>query len=437
MIVACYGFPVSHPQRGTNEVLLSDALAYLSSLTCPSFLAGDLNDSVHTSPILSMASAIGVHDLTPNLPTTMKKDGQIANAPPLDHVMANRSALDSAPKVRIDYRILLSDHFPLSLTLNLQTSSTSQIAWPAATSADLNVTAPIVWEYTSYTYQEWQANACAWIEQATQCKLLAKDVWTKKEKVHSGPKKNLNVRRLLKLQSALSEVVLHASTRPKVDAIRRKVLALKWRPWRSLLHDLNTLHVQVKEELERVIQRQHETLISKWKEVARGWNSSSSKVFAYLRNPLPQKSVAIHHLGAVQSDPLKVQDALFSYWAELENWSGSQLKSCLEVLEDKYSFLLPHYEYQAYVQPSDLMDVAKSTRASSPGVDGWTHKELAILPVHAWLDLMMVCSWNPASTMIVLRQLDKCLQKGAYQQGGHWRPYPSSDQTYRCLQSHS
>ena len=90
VLVACYGFPVSHPQRGANEVLLSDALAYLSSLTFPSFLAGDLNDSVHTSPILSMASAIGVHDLTPNLPTTMKKDGQIANVPPLDHVMANR-----------------------------------------------------------------------------------------------------------------------------------------------------------------------------------------------------------------------------------------------------------------------------------------------------------------------------------------------------------
>ena len=99
MLVACYGLPVSHPQRGTNEVLLSDTLAYLSSLTCPSFLAGDLNDSVHTSPILSMDSAIGVHDLTPNLPTTMKKDGQIANVPPLDHVMANRCALDSAPKV--------------------------------------------------------------------------------------------------------------------------------------------------------------------------------------------------------------------------------------------------------------------------------------------------------------------------------------------------
>ena len=113
------------------------------------------------------------------------------------------------------------------------------------------------------------------------------------------------------------------------------LLLLKWKlsegrsllssgdPGRKLLlHDLNTLHVQVKEELERVIQKQHETLISKWKDVARGWNSSSSKVFAYLRNPLPQKSVAIHHLGAVQSDPLKVQDALFSYWAELESLSA-------------------------------------------------------------------------------------------------------------------
>ena len=195
----------------------------------------------------------------------------------------------------------------------------------------------------------------------------------------------------------MSEVVLHAPTPPKVEAIRRKVLALKWRPWRVLLHDLATLHVQVTEELERVINTQHDAIISKWKEVARSWNSSSSKVFAYLRNPSPQKSVAILHQGEVRSDPLRVQDALFSYWAELENWTGFQLRACLETLDDKYSFLLPHHAYQAYVQPSDLIDVAKSTRASSPGLDGWTHKEVAILPMHAWLDLMMVCLWCPES----------------------------------------
>ena len=201
--------------------------------------------------------------------------------------------------------------------------------------------------------------ACAWIEQACQCKIPAK------EKVSTGPRENLYVRRLLKLQTALSEVVLHAPTPPKVEAIRRKVLALKWRPWRVSLHDLATLHVQVRDELERVINTQHYAIISKWKEVARSWTSSSSKVFAHLRNPSPQKSVAILHQGEVRSDPLRVQDALFSYWAELGNWTGSQLRACLETLDDKYSFLLPHHAYQAYVQPSDLMDVAKSPRVAS------------------------------------------------------------------------
>ena len=168
----------------------------------------------------------------------MKKDGRIANSPPLDHVSCQQSCLlDCAPKVKIDYRILLSDHFPLSLTLNLQITSTSQISWPTATTSDLAVTAPIVWEYTSYTYREWQLNACAWIEQACSCKVSEKDVWTRKEKHTTGPRSNLYVRRLLRLQSALSEVVLHEPTSSKLEAIKRKVSALRWRPWKLLLND--------------------------------------------------------------------------------------------------------------------------------------------------------------------------------------------------------
>ena len=84
-------FPLSHPQRGLNEVLLSDICAYLSGLRCPTIVAGDLNDSLQTSPTLAMCTAMGVHDKTPNLPTTMKKDGQIAKSPPIDHVIINRA----------------------------------------------------------------------------------------------------------------------------------------------------------------------------------------------------------------------------------------------------------------------------------------------------------------------------------------------------------
>ena len=71
VILSRYGFPPSHPQRGLNEVLLSDACAYLSGLKRPAIVAGDLSDSLQSSPTLAMCTSIGVHDRTPNLPTTM------------------------------------------------------------------------------------------------------------------------------------------------------------------------------------------------------------------------------------------------------------------------------------------------------------------------------------------------------------------------------
>ena len=106
-ILACYGLPPSHPQRGSNEVLLSDVLAFLSGLKCPSIVAGALNDSHITSAALSMCAAIGVRNLTPNLPTTMKKDGQVSKSPPIDHASVNKAALDLFGKVRIEVHISL------------------------------------------------------------------------------------------------------------------------------------------------------------------------------------------------------------------------------------------------------------------------------------------------------------------------------------------
>ena len=150
-VLACYGLPPSHPQRGSNEVLLSHVLAFLSGLRRPSIVAGDLNDSHITSAALSMCTAIGVHDLTPNLPTTMKKDGQVAKSPPIDHVVVKKVALDLFGKVRIDYRMLFSDHFPLVFTQNLTLRRDMRVVWPSVLKNLLNPVHKIPWGYSSYT----------------------------------------------------------------------------------------------------------------------------------------------------------------------------------------------------------------------------------------------------------------------------------------------
>ena len=82
--------------------------------------------------------------------------------------------------------------------------------------------------------------------------------------------------------------------------------------------------------------------------------------------------------GAYRSEPARIEQALFSYWAELENWTRLEWESAVDAFEDKYSVLLPHVQFESYLRPSDLMAVAKSVRPSSPGVDGWTHRGLSL-----------------------------------------------------------
>ena len=112
---------------------------------------------------------------------------------------------------------------------------------------------------------------------------------------------------------------------------------------------------------------------------------------------MSQSQRCLDDQGDLRSDPVRIQDALFAYWSVLENWTGPELAGAMETLDDKYSFILPYFS--ASVQPADLMDVAKNSKPSAPGVDGWTHSELAILPLQAWYDLMMVCLRSPESLL--------------------------------------
>ena len=96
-----------------------DVLVHISLLKCSAFLGGDLNDFPSTSRTLRMATQMGVTTLTPNTPTTMAKNGIVATKEPIDHLLCNRAALDVAHKVKVDYRLHFSHHFPLIWSLSL------------------------------------------------------------------------------------------------------------------------------------------------------------------------------------------------------------------------------------------------------------------------------------------------------------------------------
>ena len=70
-----------------------------------------------------------------------------------------------------------------------------------------------------------------------------------------------------------------------------------------------------------------------------------------------------------------------------------------EALEQHYSFLLPRYEFSSYVLPMHMLDVAKRAKSSAIGLDGWTHQELASLPMDAWFWFLIVCSIAPLSVL--------------------------------------
>ena len=83
-----------------------------------------------------------------------------------------------------------------------------------------------------------------------------------------------------------------------------------------------------------------------------------------------------------------MQDALFSYWTEVENWSVPAMQNSLCALDNKYSFLLSRKEFRVHVDPSLPMQVARDSKNSAPGIDDWAYNELTCQPCQAWASLV-------------------------------------------------
>ena len=69
----------------------------------------------------------------------------------------------------------------------------------------------------------------------------------------------------------------------------------------------------------------------------------------------------------------------------------------MEIFDDKYSFLLPHFPFGCHLSAQDLVDAAQQAKKSSAGIDAWSQQELALLPKDCWLSFMQVCSESPES----------------------------------------
>ena len=102
-----------------------------------------------------------------------------------------------------------------------------------------------------------------------------------------------------------------------------------------------------------------------------------------------------------------MERALCDFWIPLETWSDEQFKKAREALEDHYSFLLPHKPFAAMILPMHMSDVARRAKKSATGLDGWTHEELAALPMQAWYWFLIVCSVAPMTILTSLTAVFK------------------------------
>ena len=218
-----------------------------------------------------------------------------------------------------------------------------------------------------------------------------------KEFAHDTPGRHVHFRRLLSFRRAILEMSRRGSKPTLVASLRRKARPMKQTRWEELIESPLILLPMVEARIAKLMKNHQRRLLKGWKEKARQWRVSDSAAFRFLKNPPPPSKLIAFNAEEGAAHPLKVQSDLLTYWNGIENWTCENLQHALHQLEDRYSIFLPRVECGPEMTPKLLKDVAKYTKKSSPGLDGWTHVEAAALPEAAWSDFLSVCQDAPQS----------------------------------------
>ena len=144
------------------------------------------------------------------------------------------------------------------------------------------------------------------------------------------------------------------------------------------------------------LEQQEKKALDKWKERFAVWTPTDAGLYKYLTNH-PEKSVAMMRPdGSLVSCPWQTGKLLASYWQQIESWPfGHALEGALEVLADRYNAFVPCHHYDVEMEHRVLSDHIRM-KLSALGPDGWTKKELEVLPKKAWRDLVTIWDNGPA-----------------------------------------
>ena len=130
VIIAVYGFPSSHERYADNEALQAQIVHWAAGLSCAVLIAGDMNSSSASSPLLAMPDRFGLWRVTPEVPTTRDKKGHPSRNLALDHILVNSKMMDLSVQGNVRHDVWVSDHFPVCASWVMPDESYPTWCWP-------------------------------------------------------------------------------------------------------------------------------------------------------------------------------------------------------------------------------------------------------------------------------------------------------------------
>ena len=130
VVVAVYGFALSHPNHGATDDMLCDCLEWSGCQKVPVIMVGDLNETMQTSPALVSAHEHKMTRVSPDTTTTAGKNVHLSKNLPLDHALVNQHLRDSVIESVLRHDLPLADHFPVVTTFLTQQEDLLTWQWP-------------------------------------------------------------------------------------------------------------------------------------------------------------------------------------------------------------------------------------------------------------------------------------------------------------------
>ena len=398
IIVAVYGYPLSHVEHGTNESLLTDSLVWSGKTKAPVLMAGDFNETIRSSPMLAAAGEVGMRRVSPNFSSTMGKVTHIAKRPPIDHAFVSKAMWCRFSRCSLRYDLPLADHFPLLLSLFSSRLSLPSWSWPRPPS--VLPREPVKWvrpPQPAVTFVQWSEQWRKWLEQSYGVSIQSKIQLTATPRVQKVPKTPPGCLCIQKAyRSALHNSKLDAPRQSQVDALARKLfhLSIHWDKQISTIDDVMNV---LSQRLTQCLKELHAQMLKKWKGKVWLWSSSTGALHNYVRNDLPSPPLALCVDDRVVNHPLEVAQLLNEFWFSVESWpAGDSAASVWDEVEDSFAIFLPHHPCSLEITPERLYSAAQRLKKSTHGPDGWSVQEVKRLPVEAWTSFyhMYVGAWR-------------------------------------------